>query len=60
MSEPLSQVIDDEAVAAAIALAIEREPRVLMDTGQPSATPSPWGLAGRLVQLNRAPGRSWR
>lgn len=60
MSEPLSQILEDEAIAAAIALAIEREPRALIDTGPPSPSLSPWGFAGRLVQLNRAPRRAWR
>jgi len=57
---PLSQTIEDEAVAAAIALALEAEPHLLMAASQPTEGPSPWALAGRLAQLNRAPHKSWR
>jgi hypothetical protein len=56
---PLSQTIEDEAVAAAIALALEAEPHLLM-APPPTEGPSPWALAGRLAQLNRAPHKSWR
>ncbi|MGD9763281.1 MAG: hypothetical protein AB7V27_06185 [Candidatus Binatia bacterium] len=60
MTESLPQLIENEAVAAAIALAIEREPTALLDTARPNDTPSPWGLAGRLAQLNRVPRGRWR
>jgi hypothetical protein len=56
---PLAQTIEEEAVAAAIALALDAEPHLLIDTGAATG-PSPWVLAGRFAQLARVPRKSWR